>query len=185
MTSDSANIRQSEWPYGPIHVFTPGTFYIVTAATHQKEKFFHSPPRLTLAVSTLFEQAERFGWRLQAWAVMPNHYHFVAQAPKDPRSLKPMIQAIHSLTTQAVNAEDGTPDRRVWSQHYDSCVTNEKGYLARLHYVHANPVKHGVVPVAEDYPWCSMNWFLRKAESAFCRTVLTFRFEGIYMEDDF
>ena len=33
-----------------------------------------------------------------------------------------------------------------------------KSYLARLNYVHQNPVKHGLVRVANQYRWCSAAW---------------------------
>jgi hypothetical protein len=35
----------------------------------------------------------------------------------------------------------------------------EKSWLARLNYVHQNAVKHGLVPIAHQYPWCSAPWF--------------------------
>ena len=65
--------------------------YIVTAGTYRKQRYFAVPGRLTMVLTTLFEQAERFGWLLQAWAVLPNHYHFVAQAPENVSSLPRML----------------------------------------------------------------------------------------------
>ena len=181
----SAEVLWTHWPHGPTHLFVPEAFYIVTASTYRKERYFNTPQRLTLVLSTLFAQAERFGWMLQAWAVMQNHYHFVAQAPQNARSLRTMLRAIHSVTAKAVNAEDGTAARQVWYQYRDTCLTNEKSYFARLHYVHTNPVKHGVTAKAEDYPWCSMRWFVQKANPAFRRTVLSFKCDRISIEDDF
>jgi putative transposase len=178
-------VVHTEWAHGPAHLFVPNAFYIVTARTYKKEKFFDSPQRLGLVLTTLFQQAERFTWLLQAWAVMANHYHFVAQAPESAETLKAMLRAIHSLTARAVNAEDQTPGRKVWYQYRDTCLTNERSYLARLHYVHRNPVKHGLVPRAEHYRWSSMGWFLQKAEAGFRRTVLSFPCDRISIDDDF
>jgi putative transposase len=175
----------THWPHGPTHLFMPEGFYIVTVSTYLKERIFNTPERLTLVLSTLFEQAERFGWMFQAWAVMQNHYHFVAQAPQNVKSLRTMLRAVHSKTAKAVNAEDGSPGRQVWYQYRDTCLTNEKSYFARLHYVHINPVKHGLVAAAEDYQWCSMGWLLQKANPAFRQTVLSFPCDRISIEDDF
>ena len=185
MQTRATEILQTNWAHSPSHLFVPGAFYIVTAGTYEKARIFRSSQRLTLLLATLFEQAERFGWLLQAWAVMQNHYHFVAQAPQDANSLKSMVQAIHSLTARTVNAEDETPGRKVWFQYRDTCLTNEKSYLARLHYVHNNPVKHGIAPVAENYPWCSMGWFTQKAEAGFRRMVLSFPCDRISIDNDF
>ena len=175
----------TEWAHSPNHCFVTEALFIVTAGTYQKKGLFDSPKRLGLVLSTLMKQANRFDWSLQAWAVLSNHYHFVAQAPEDARSLKRMMQAVHSITARAVNKEDKASGRKVWFQYRDTCITNEKSYFARLHYVHANPVKHRVVAVAESYPWCSMGWFLREAEVGFRRTVLSFKWDRISIEDDF
>jgi putative transposase len=185
MARGGAEVNWTRWIQSPAHYFVPQAMYIVTAGTYLKWRYFAVPGRLTMVLTTLFEQTERFGWSLQAWAVLPNHYHFVAQAPEDARSLRRMLQVVHSLTARALNAEDGTAGRKVWFQYWDTCITNERSYLARLHYVHANPVKHGLVGDAKDYPWCSMRWFLREAEPGFQDKVLSSECERISIRDDF
>jgi putative transposase len=182
---DAGDVVWTNWPHSPSHLFVPDAFYIVTAGTYRKARFFHTPERLALLQSALFQQATIYGWRLEAWAVMQNHYHFVAQAPEDAKSLKRMLQALHSQTSRLVNREDSTPGRQVWFEYRDTCLTHEKSYFARLHYVHRNPLKHGVVAAAENYPWCSMGWFIQKAAPALRRTVLSFKWDRISIEDDF
>jgi hypothetical protein len=39
----------------------------------------------------------------------------------------------------------------VWYNFRDTRLTYEKSYLARLNYVYQNAVKHGLVPVANQY----------------------------------
>ncbi|HOZ47839.1 MAG TPA: transposase [Candidatus Hydrogenedentes bacterium] len=177
--------RVTQWAHSPSHLFEPGSAYIATAGTYGKKHILNSPERKTLVLSALFEQAQAFGWLLEAWAVLSNHYHFVAHAPDDADTLKRMIQALHSTTARVLNAEDNAPGRTVWFQYRDTCLTNQKSYLARLHYVHTNPAKHGVVAAAENYPWCSMSWFQREAKPAFCRTVLSFKCDRVSVYDDF
>ena len=72
----------------------------------------------------------------------------------------------------------------VWFQYWDSRITYERSYLARLNYVHSNAVKHGLVRKAEEYEWCA-GWFQRKAERPFYETVMRMRSEGISIKDDF
>ncbi|MGB8475864.1 MAG: hypothetical protein WCE61_17420, partial [Candidatus Acidiferrum sp.] len=64
-------------------------------------------------------------------------------------------------------------------------LTYEKSYLARLNYVHQNPVKHGLVPVASLYPWCSAPWFERTARPAQIRTIHRFKTDRLNVADDF
>jgi len=48
-----------------------------------------------------------------------------------------------------------------------------------------NPVKHGLVTSAVDYPWCSAAWFGRNASTAFQATVASFKTDRLQIEDDF
>ena len=172
------------WPHGPSHSVTQSGTYIVTAATYGKEPIFGSRARLNLLGEALLRYSEEHGWNLQAWAVFPNHYHFVAHSTS-PESLPRMIQRLHSLTARAVNERDRQPGRRIWFQYWDTRVTNQRSYVARLRYVHENAVHHGIVRRASNYPWCSAGWFERKADPAFRRTVLSFPCDRISVPDSF
>jgi putative transposase len=119
----------------------------------------------------LFEVSRETGWLLQAWAVLPNHYHFIAQSPQKAETLRPLVRKLHARTAKALNEEDQTPGRRVWFQYWETLLTYERPYFARLTYVHQNPVKHGLTHQAEAYHWCSAAWFARTATPAFCRRI--------------
>lgn len=183
--TDPATTGSRRWHHRPEHLFLPGAAYIVTARTRNKAHFFAGDERLRLLTDALSAVAADFGWRLQAWAVFPNHYHFIAIAPEDGPNVRTLAQRLHSQTARAVNALDGTPGRQVWFQYRDTCLTFEKSYLARLNYVMNNPVHHRVVPVAELYPYCSAAWFAAGADPAFRRKVESFRYDRVNLEDDF
>ena len=127
------------WHHRPAHVFESNTMYIVTAGTLYKKHIFHESQRLRLLQDALFEVAQVYDWTLQAWAVFSNHYHFIARSPDDGKTLRPMIQRLHSQTSREVNRLDGAQGRKVWFQYWDTCLTYEKSYYARLNYVHNNP----------------------------------------------
>jgi putative transposase len=173
------------WHHGPEHRFIPDAAYMVTAGTYNKELLFDTPAKLDFLHNTLLEEAERFAWRLQAWAVMANHYHFIAHAPEDPKTLVLLTKRLHSTTARWLNRRDGRSGRKVWHNYWDTCLTYEASYFARLHYVHRNPVKHGLVENAEAYPWCSMGWFLRHADPVFRNQILSYRIGKLSVWDPF
>jgi putative transposase len=144
---------------------------MVTASTYRRRPFLNTASRLTLVRDMLFEVARETGSLLQAWAVMSNHYHFIAQSPEQAETLPALIRNLHARSAKALNKADGTPGRRVWFQYWDTLLTYERSYYARLNYVHQNPVKHNLVRQAEAYPWCSAGWFARTATPAFCRRI--------------
>lgn len=80
---------------------------------------------------------------------------------------------------------DGTLGRRVWYNLWDSNLTIQTSYLARLKYVNHNPVKHGLVKDAHDYPWCSLHWFEENAPSSFRKTVESFDASRVNVFDEF
>ncbi|NLD71215.1 MAG: hypothetical protein GX649_00700 [Chloroflexi bacterium] len=174
-----------EWPHAPSHLFLPDRTYIVTAATYRQALLFDTPRKRDVLLQTLLSEAERWGWSLEAWAVLANHYHWIGTAPDDASTLGRMVKALHSRTAIWLNRAEGTPGRKVWHQYWDSCLTYQKSYLARLHYVHRNPRKHGLVERPEDYRWCSMGWFLLRATPAQQRTVLSFPIDRLRVPDDF
>ncbi len=173
------------WHHSPAHVFLPDTMYMVTAATLHKVHHFRDTMRLEALTNALFEVSESYGWALQAWAVFSNHYHFIAQSPTASAVLKPLIQRLHSQTARWLNRQDDTTGRQVWFQYWDTCLTYEKSYFARLNYVHDNPVKHGLVAAAEEYPFCSAGWFEAYADPSYYRKVTSFRYDRLKVADDF
>ena len=174
-----------EWAHAPSHLFVPGGAYIVTAATYQKALLFDSADKRDFLMQTLFEEAEHWDWSLQAWAVMANHYHFIALAPEEAATLKRMITSLHSKSAIWLNKMDGAAGRKVWFQYWDTSLTYQHSYLARLNYVHHNPMKHGLVADAENYRWCSLGWFNRNAEPGFRKTVLSFKYDRLAIEDNY
>ncbi len=151
---------------------------MVTAGTYEKFPHFNTGSRLDFVLMSLFDFADEFGWLMQAWAVLINHYHFVGQSPDDPKTLRTMLRKLHSVIAVQINTEGSVRGRRVMDQYWDSHITFQQSYLARLNYVRQNPVHHGIVRNATDYPWCSAAWFERSSSAAFVRTVYSFKSDG-------
>ena len=133
----------------------------------------------------LFNYAVEFGWELRAWAILSNHYHFIAASPSEPKTLRKFLSKLHMQASKQLNVWDNTPGRKVWFQFWDSHITFERSYLARLNYVHYNPERHGVASNAENYRWCSASWFVRNSPLAFVNTVQNFKVDRLKVPDDF
>ena len=99
------------------------------------------PEKLNLFRQLFFDCVTEAGWELHAWALLSNHYHFIASSPSDPGTLRRMLSKLHTLSARDLNVLDGQPGRKVWFQYFDSHITYTKSYLPRLKYVHHNPVQ--------------------------------------------
>ncbi len=132
--------------------------------------------------------ARDFGWQLEAGAVFSNHYHFVAHSPADApdaSNLADMLSVLHVRTSGWLNKLDQTPGRQVWFNVRETRLTYQKSYLVRLNYVHQNPVRHGIVAAANQYPWCSAGWFERTASPAMVKSIYRFKIDRVPVSDDF
>lgn len=179
------SMLSTDWHHAPLHRLAEQGIYMVTAGTLHKEHFFKEPARLDLLQQHLLDYAAESGWALQAWAVFPNHYHFVAASPENPESLPKFLGKLHMKTAQAVNQLDGVSGRKVWYQFWDSHITFENSYWPRLRYVQENAVKHGLVTVASDYRWCSAGWFERTADAAVRRKLESYKTDRLEVYDEF
>ncbi len=173
------------WPHAPLHFAEAKGAYMVTAGTYGKLHHFREAARLGFLHDKLLTLAAEYGWQLQAWAVFSNHYHFIAISDERSRLLRQFIQTLHSQTALHANELDGAAGRQVWFQYWDTLLTFERSYLARLNYVHQNPVRHGLVRRAANYPWCSAGWFELRAAPAFFKAVSAFKTDRINVRDDF
>ena len=182
------SLHAMRWPHAPMHQLGLAGTYFVTASTLHQTHHFRGKERLAVLHRGVLKVAAKFGWRLEAWAIFSNHYHFVTQSPEledGARSLSRMLGLLHEQTAKWVNRLDRTPGRQVWFNFRETTLTYEKSYLARLNYTHQNAVKHGLVPVANQYPWCSARWFERTARPAQIDTIYRFKMDRVNVPDDF
>ncbi len=176
--------KQPDWHHAPPHVFVPNTLYMVTAGTLHKEHLFRGNERLRILEQTVFRIMKDRGWKLRAWALFSNHYHWIGVSPEQG-SIRRLIQHVHSESAKLLNKLDNAVGRRVWFQYWDKCLTYEKSYFARLNYVNNNAVHHGLVHKASLYPFCSAGWIERNCRPAFQNQVASFKYDQLSEPDEF
>ena len=179
---------RTPWPHAPLHQLSQRATYFVTAGTYLKVHHFRSRQRLRVLHRGLLTVARDFGWHFEAWAVFSNHYHFVAHSPAtapDASSLPEMLSVLHTKTAGWINRLDCAPGRKIWHNYRETRLTYQRSYLTRLNYVHQNPVRHGLVPVANQYPWCSAAWFERTASAAMVKSIYRFKTNAVKVDDEF
>ena len=174
-----------DWPHAPIHRISSDGIYMVTGATLHKERLFPTAEKLRLLEHELLTLAKKYKLQLEAWAVFVNHYHIVARGHDEATPLRNFLKHLHSNTARQVNELDNSAGRRVWYNFWETKLTYERSYLARLNYVHQNAVKHGIVRVANQYPWCSAAWFELTASPAAIKTIYSFKIDKLRIDDDY
>jgi putative transposase len=102
--------------------------------------------------------------------VLPDHLHCLWQLPDgdDDFSLRwRLIKSRFSLridtgerisSSRERKAERGILQRRFW----EHAIRDERDDQTHLDYIHYNPVKHGLVHAAKDWPYSSFNRYVKK-----------------------
>ena len=97
------------------------------------------------------------GMELHAWVVLPEHFHIMVDPAKSTIS-KVMQRVKLSLSMnyrKRHHLSGGIWQNRFW----DHVIRDERDYWNYLNYIHLNPVKHGMVKRAHDYPHSSIAKF--------------------------
>lgn len=185
LTDLKTQLPPKDWPHAPVHRLADNAVYFVTAGTLHRRHYFNTPAKRDLLERLLLCLAKEYGWQLEAWAVLANHYHIVARGNPDSTNLGTFLQRLHGVSSHQLNEVDGVKGRKVWHNFRDTKLTLQHSYLARLNYVHQNAVKHGLVRLANQYPWCSAPWFERVASPAQIKTIYGFKIDRVNVYDDF
>jgi len=163
-----------------------GGTYFVTARTLEGVQHFLESDRRTFVRDTLLVLAKRYGWDMEGWAVLSNHYHFVAHTSAiqtSAESLRKFLRHLHGDVTRHINRLDQVEGRKLWHNYRETRLTHHESYLARLHYTHNNPVHHRLVEVASGYEWCSAAAFERTCSPAWIDTIYSFKYDQIARAD--
>jgi REP element-mobilizing transposase RayT len=83
---------------------------------------------------------------------MPDHFHALIM-PKQGYNISSVVQKVKSLF--AYNMRKGS----VWQKSfYDFIIYSEEKCREKLNYIHANPVRKGIVKDPRDYEFSSINY---------------------------
>ena len=103
-------------------------------------------------------------FHIDAWVVLPDHLHAVWTLPAGDADFSTRWKEIKARFTKAVGlvgrrsaskiakGEAGLWQRRFWDHH----IRDEADFAAHVRYCWGNPVKHGLVERAVDWPYSSI-----------------------------
>lgn len=114
---------------------------------------FWEPEDFERYLELLGEGSRRYGLRIWAYCLMPNHVHLIAW-PEVAESMSRALQWIHAQYARAVNRRREWTGH-LWQQRYYSAPMDWQQVPWAMRYVLRNPVRAGLVERAVDWPWSS------------------------------
>jgi putative transposase len=156
--------RRHPW-HSPPHRANFGQFnyhvsaYHVSAACFRHDAFIgYSRERMESFSGELLETLQKSGAVVQAWCVLPNHYHLLIRC--EDLKLFDDLGKFHGRTSFTWNAEDRARGRQIFCRASDRWIRSERHFWATMNYVQNNPVHHGYVKLWTEWPWSSAAAYL-------------------------
>ena len=105
-----------------------------------------------------------------AWVVMPDHLHAVWSLPDNDPDCATRWMLIKAGFSRNVTRGEwvrasrlSKGERGVWQRRFwEHLITDEDDLARHVDYVHINPVKHGHVARAVDWPYSSIHGYIRR-----------------------
>lgn len=132
-----------------------------------------------------------------AYCLMPNHFHFLIHANEKsiaiindgsfPRQcFSQGIKQLLSSYTKAVNKQKKRTGSLFQQKTKSICTSNKGGYSEMVfHYIHQNPMRAGLVPKMEEWPYSSFHEYLGRTglcNQNLAREMLAINYSNLYLE---
>jgi len=178
------------YTHTPPHFFRPNGKYFITGSTYRKQPHLKSDAAKAKAVEYMVTSFEHFGWKIEDWVLLNNHYHIMADAPEDALTLSAVINNFHKFSAiwirKNVEPGDYVTDKltqstysknKIWYSYWDTCITYEK-------YIWCNPVKHGYV--TDPTQWRFGSFFHRAKDWSGVKDIIEkYPWDRVGVKDDF
>ena len=148
----------------------PGALHFVTGNIIDRITIFNQEGCSEAFIEELRTLILRWPAKLISWVLMPEHFHLIVN-PQDG-DIQSFVRSLKSLATRKLwevsqhpgfilekPAADGSI-HQVWQDSFKALPLWSSWMIwQKINYIHANPVKAGLVKSAKDYRWSSFRAF--------------------------
>jgi putative transposase len=124
---------------------------------------------IDLLRATVRETRRGKPFHIDAWVVLPDHLHCMWTLPPGDDDFSNRWKAIKIRFVRelpwlerrsAVRVSRG--ERGIWQRRFwEHTIRDDVDYARHMDYIHYNPVKHGHVRVASDWPYSTFHYCVR------------------------
>jgi len=127
--------------------------HIVQRGINRNPCFFNDRD-YTVYLRFLKDFSDEFACSVHAYCLMTNHVHLLI-TPSTLDGCALLMKKLGQCYVQYINHNLGRTGT-LWEGRFRSCMVNSDDYvLACYRYIELNPVRAGMVPTPDQYPWSS------------------------------
>ena len=129
--------------------------YHVLNRGNARSEVFHKPGDFAAFLQAISEASVRLPMPLLAYCLMPNHFQLVVR-PHGDGDLSRWMQWLLTTHVRRYLKHYGHSGH-VWQGRFKAFPTQDDDHLVTVvRYVERNPLRAGLVPSAQDWPWSSL-----------------------------
>ena len=167
-------------PQGLKRIYGQGHLHFITFSCYRRLPLLGSARARNVFVRVLDQVRKEYGFKLVGYVVMPEHVHLLITEPTrgNPSTVLKMLKQrasrlLRRKPRRRVSATQrsfqfASPADRLpqfWQKRfYDFNVWSRKKKVEKLGYMHANPVKRGLVGDPQLWPWSSYAFYQQRGE---------------------
>lgn len=137
----------------------PDLVYHITSRGVKRLPIFHDDEDRQRFLRFLLQTQNEFPFRLHAYCLMTNHFHFLLQTIEG--SLSTTMQYFNKLYAVWFNRKHDHGGH-VFQSRFHSIPVEEDAYFTTVaRYIHLNPVRAGIVLRPEGYAWSNYGRLMR------------------------
>lgn len=135
------------------NVWIKHPIYFLTLCTIRRQRILAASNPVRVLTESWHAAPKVHGWVVGRYVIMPDHVHFFASAQLESKSLSAFIRDWKKWTTRQLH-EGGLTSLIVWQpEFFDHVLRSADSYEEKWDYVRDNPVRAGLAPAAEAWPY--------------------------------
>jgi len=143
-----------------------GASYFFTVVTHGRRPIFGNAEAVALFEAGIRRIKDRHPFEVDAFVILPDHIHTIWTLPEGEADFsmrwrlvkeaftKPFVR-IHAPTERSASRR-AKSEQAIWQRRFwEHVIRDETDFGVHVDYIHYNPVRHGLVKAARDWPYSS------------------------------
>ena len=155
-------------------IFAEGGTFFFTVVTYDRLPILSHEHARNILHQAWFEVKERFPFKTLAVCLLPDHLHCIWKLPEGDADYPIRWKEIKRRFTVRYLQEVGPGEERnqsrqkkqeaaIWQRRYwEHTIDHQEDLEEHLDYIHYNPIKHGYVKQAGDWPYSSFPRYVKR-----------------------
>jgi putative transposase len=156
--------------------FVPGGTFFLTLVTNGRARFLATGTGRRCLRRAFRDVRRRHPFSIEAIVLLDDHLHMLMRLPAGDADFSIRVGGIKGrfsrLYIDQGGAEPPVSDARrrkryrgLWqARFWEHTIRDARDFKLHLDYIHANPLRHGVVNCVRNWPWSSFHRYLKLGE---------------------